>query len=316
MAKKPAPKFDLDEFKKSLKIPERDEKKPLYLELHPALQACIGLPGLPMGDITEIHGDSDTGKSTLVWHAAAQAQQQKIFPVVIIKERKHRQARTELMGFDPEWSIVNLSCNTLEDIFEFADKIIAAVNKGRLPFNTHIFIDSVGNANCKAALKTNEDGTSTTKNVHQQNAKVMSEWMMVLSDKIGDTRYETCPHYIGMTFTNHVYEKPVKVGGQQFTKHQPRGGKKRKYVSSLEISTKKVQELRAQVKGRFMSFGFISKISVLKNHVNGILNSGEFIITEDEIFPNEAKALKDYKDRHREKWGDAMIIAEDVQGES
>jgi len=123
-------KFDIAKFRDSLEIPDLEEKKAKYVVVNEELQVCLGLPGIPLGDITEIYGDSDTGKSTLVFHAAAQAQKQGIFPVVIIKEKKHRQARTELMGFDPKNAIVHTTCQSLEDIFEFVDKIVAKVNKG------------------------------------------------------------------------------------------------------------------------------------------------------------------------------------------
>lgn len=308
-------KFDLEEFKKTLKIPKVEEKPDKYVVLNEELQACIGLPGFPMGDISEIYGDSDTGKSSLIFHAAVQCQKQGIMPVLIIKEKKHRQARVELMGFDTEAAIVNTSCLTLEDMFEFVDKIIASVNKGKLPYDVMIFVDSVGNANCRAARADDKTtGTSAPKNVHQQNAKVMSEWMMLLSDKIGETRQSTSPHYIGMVMTNHVYDKSVQVGGKTISIAQPRGGKKRKYVASLELLTKKVKMLKAKTDGVEKSFGMISKISVTKNHLNGIQQTGLFVITEDEIFANQKGAIDDYKSRNREKWANSEIVEQIAEG--
>ena len=307
-------KFDLEEFKATLKIPKLEEKKDKYVVLNEELQACIGLPGFPMGDITEIYGDSDTGKSSLIFHAAVQCQQQGILPVLIIKEKKHRQARVELMGFDTKNAIVNTSCTSLEDMFEFADKIIASVNKGKLPFDVMIFIDSLGNANCRAARSDEKDGTSAPKNVHQQNAKVMSEWMMLLSDKIGETRYETHPHYIGLVMTNHVYDKSVQIGPKTVSVQQPRGGKKRKYVASLELATKKVKNLSAKFSNIEKTFGMVSKISVTKNHINGVQQAGQFVITEDSIFANHKGAIDDYIAKRRELWADAQIIERAAEG--
>ncbi len=302
--------FDIDAFRATLEIPRRDEKPAKYVVLPPELQACIGnLPGLPLGDITEIWGDSDTGKSTVLMKAAVACQEQDVIPVVIIKEKKHREARFRLMGFDAEKAIVNLACGNLEEIFQFIGTIIAAVNKGKLPKDVMIFVDSFGNANCKAALKINPDGTTESKNVHMQNAKVFSEEMTTLADKINETRYETSPHYIGLVYVNHTYDKPVKVGGQTFVKKQPRGGNKRKYVASLEISTKRIKSLKAIVNGVQQDFGFLTKVTVIKNHINGIYNSGILVITEDEIFANEKGAINDYKARNKEKWGNAQIVA-------
>lgn len=309
-----AKKFDLDNFKKSLELTELQEKPAKYVILNEELQACLGLPGFSLGDITEIHGDSDTGKSTLMMHAAAQAQAQGVFPVLIIVEKKHREARTKLMGFDPSNAIINLSCKNIEDVFEFSDKIIASVNKGKLPFDTMIFVDSLGNVNCRAARIENKDGTTTVKNVHQQNAKAITEHVMVMSDKIGDTRYVNSPHMVGMVILNQVYDKPAAFPGGMATK-QPRGGKKLKYTSSLQIETKKVKDLGARVDGNELSFGLISKISVKKNHINGIKNTGTFVITTDKIFANEPGAIEDYKEENKDKWGQAEIVEYEPQGD-
>lgn len=304
--------FDLENFKKTLSFTELEEKPPKYVTVCEELQACLGLPGLPLGDISEIHGDSDTGKTTIMMHAATQAQAQGVFPVLIIVEKKHRQERLKLMGFDPNKAIVNLTCKSVEDIFEFSDKIIAAVNKGKLPYDTMIFIDSLGNVNCRAARLENKDGTTTVKNVHQQNAKAITEHLMIMSDKLGDSRYVNSPHYIGMTVLNQVYDKPASFPGGHPTK-QPRGGKKLKYTSSIQLETKKVKDLVAKVDGNSLSFGMISKVSVTKNHINGIKNTGTYVITNDSIFANDEGAIKDYKEKNRDKWGSAEIIATDSE---
>ncbi|HEY8366161.1 MAG TPA: hypothetical protein VIL57_03345, partial [Bacteroidia bacterium] len=97
-----AKKFDLNSYKDTLKLSALEQKPDKYVVLNEELQACLGLPGFPLGDITEIHGDSDTGKSTLLLHAAAQCQQQGILPVMIIVEKKYRKERAEMLGFDED----------------------------------------------------------------------------------------------------------------------------------------------------------------------------------------------------------------------
>ena len=301
-------KFDLDAYKNSLELTELTEKAPKYIELNEELQACLGLPGFPLGDITEIYGDSDTGKSTLLLHAAKQAQAQDIFPVMIITEKKYRDDRAIAMGLDLDNCIKNLTCKTVEDVFEFVDKIVADVNKGKLPYDTMIFIDSLGSINCRAARIENKDGTTTVKNVHQQNAKAITEHLMLVADKIGDTRFEeTSNHYVGLIVLNQVYTQPAQFPGGR-PSNKPRGGKKLKYVSSLQIETKKRKELTAIVEGSNVSFGIISKVVVKKNHINSVKNSGEFVIVADKIFANQKGAIDDYKAENRDKWGTAVII--------
>ena len=43
--------------------------------------------------------------------------------------------------------------------------------------------------------------------------------------------------------------------------------------------------------------------NVLKNHINGIERTGEFIITPDKIMFNKDSELKKYKDLHKKDWG-------------
>jgi len=303
-------KFNLDAYKKTLQITELEEKEPTYVILNEELQACLGLPGLPLGDITEIYGDSDTGKSTILLHAATQAQEQGIFPVMVITEKKYREDRAAAMGFDKSNSIINRSCKNVEDVFEFVDKIVADVNRGKLPYNTMIFVDSLGSVNCRAARIENKDGTTTAKNVHQQNAKAITECLMIVADKINDTRYTESNHFVGLVILNQIYVQPAQFPGGR-PSNKPRGGKKLKYVSSLQIETKKKKELSAIVNGMNLTFGIISKVIVKKNHINSIKNTGEFVIVSDKIFANEPGAIDDYKKANRGKWGDAVIVEND-----
>ena len=149
----------LDDFKTSLELAEVEEKKEKYVVLGEGIQAALGLPGFPLGDITQIYGDSDTGKSSLMLEAAAKCQEQGILPVMIIVEKKFREERAVAMGIDPKNAIINLSCKSVEEVFEFADKIVASVNKGKLKHDVMIFVDSLGNINSREARIENKDGT-------------------------------------------------------------------------------------------------------------------------------------------------------------
>ena len=299
----------LDDFRSSLELTELEEKKPKYVVLGEGIQAALGLPGFPLGDITQIYGDSDTGKSSLMLEAAAKCQEQGIVPVLIIVEKKFREDRAIAMGVDPKNAIINLTCNSVEDVFEFADKITASVAKGKLKHDVMIFVDSLGNINSREARIENKDGTTEIKNIHQKNAKVITEHLMVLSDKINDTRFVTSNHYIGLVILNQMYEAPSRTG---IPNHKPRGGKKLKYVASLQIKTSKAKELYATVEGNKKTFGIVTKLKVEKNHINSIKNTGEFVITADKIFPNHKGAIDAYKKENRDKWGSAEIV-EDVQ---
>lgn len=299
----------LEDFKESLELSDLEEKKAKYVVMEEDIQAALGLPGFPLGDITQIYGDSDTGKSSLMLAAAAQAQKQGIIPVLIIVEKKFREDRAIAMGVDLENAIINRSCRSVEDVFEFADKILASVNKGKLKHDVIIFVDSLGNINSREARIENKDGTTQIKNIHQKNAKVITEHLMIMSDKINDTRFTTSNHYAGLIILNQMYEAPSLTG---IPSHKPRGGKKLKYVASLQIKTSKTKELSAIVNGNKKTFGIVTKIKVEKNHINSIKNTGDFVITADKIFANVKGAIDEYKKLNKDKWGEAEIL-EDIK---
>src|SRR5690242_17320901 len=118
-------KFDLSKYKDSIKVADTPSKPDKFVVLDEALHSVLGVPGIPLGHITQVFGKSDTGKTSLLFHAAGQAQKQGILPVMIITEGKVDWERASAMGFDKDTAIVNESCEYLEDAFRFIDKVTA-----------------------------------------------------------------------------------------------------------------------------------------------------------------------------------------------
>src|SRR5690606_33604376 len=100
-------KFDLNKYKESIKTADTPLKKDKYVILNEALQSVLGLPGIPLGHTTQVYGPSDSGKTSLAFHAAAQAQAQGILPIWIVTEAKVSWDRAKLMGVDPENCIID-----------------------------------------------------------------------------------------------------------------------------------------------------------------------------------------------------------------
>lgn len=306
-----AKKFDLEAYKKTVKAADTPLKPDLYVVLDECLHAVLGLPGIPLGHITQVFGKSDTGKTSLLFHTAAQAQKQGILPVLIITEGKVDWERAATMGFDKDKAIINEDCEFLEDVFTFIDKIVADVSSGELPMNVMIFFDSVGNTLSKEEVVIGTDGTYKKKPSMMKAAKVISETMRGLSKKINNTRKESYPKAVGLFIVNQAYTKPPSfVGGKPSL--VPYGGDSIWYRSSLVLRTNRFKKLTAKKGGMFMGFGQVSKLTVDKNHISNTTNSGLFIITADAIIPNEAKALKSYKESHKETWGSVDIVAEEA----
>lgn len=303
-------KFNLDQYKATINVASTPLKKDEFVVLNEALQAVLGMPGIPLGHITQIFGKSDTGKTSLMFHAAAKAQEQGILPVVIITEGKVDWDRAAQMGFDKDSAIVNESCEYLEDAFKFIDKITADVSMGELPQNVMILWDSVGNTLSKDEVIQNKDGTIEKKSTMMKAAKVITEAMRVISRKINDTRKISYPKSVGLMILNQAYTQPPQFPGGP-SKLVPYGGDSIWYRSSLVIKTSKIKKLKAIKDGKDLGFGIVSKIVVDKNHLTNIAHEGDFVITANSIIPNEPGALKDYKEANKADWNAATILDEE-----
>lgn len=309
MSKTSAPKFDLDAYKKTIKVADTPLKKDTFIVLDECLHSILGMPGVPLGHITQIYGLSDTGKTSLLFHTAACAQAQGILPVMVITEGKVDWDRATLMGFNKESAIIKEDAEFLEDAFQFIDKITSDVSMGELPMDVMIFWDSVGNTLSKDEVEIKEDGSWEKKSTMMKAAKVISERMRVISKKINDTRKISYPKSVGLMILNQAYKEPPAFPGGP-TKLVPYGGNAIWYRSSLVLKTNKTKKLTATKGGSEIGFGIISKISVEKNHLTNTAHSGDFVITADEIIPNESNAVKDYKDRKKDSWGEEFNINE------
>lgn len=311
MAKKA---FDLEAYKASVKPADTPLKKDLYIELDECLREVLGLPGIPLGHITQVFGKSDTGKTSILFHTAAQAQKQGVLVIMIITEGKVDWDRAESMGFDKSKAIVNDSCEFLEDVFAFIDKITADVSSGDLPFDTMIFFDSVGNTLSREEVIIADDGTYSKKPSMMKAAKVITENMRGLSKKINNTRKISYPKAVGLFIINQAYTKPPSFPGAM-PSLVPYGGDSIWYRASLVIRTARSKKLTAKKNGMDLGFGIVSKITVDKNHISNTTNSGLFVVTADAIIPNEKKAVADYKENHKDTWGDVTITATALEAE-
>lgn len=300
--------FDLGNYKASIEVNNVQKKKDKYVVVDECLQAVIGIPGIPLGHITQIYGKSDTGKTSLLFHAAAKAQEQGVLPIFIMTEGKVDWTRAEKMGVNMEQCIKNEECMYLEDAFTFIDKIVSDVSMGELPHDVLLLWDSVGSLPSKDEVKDNDDGTTEKKASMMRAAKAIRENMRIVQRKINATRNYSYPKYVGLMILNQAYISPPSFSGGM-PKLVPYGGDAIWYAASAVWKMGGKGKLSATKNGMDFDFGLISRLSVEKNHISDLAMTGEFVITPDAFLPNEKGAIKKYKDSHREQWGDAMITS-------
>jgi RecA/RadA recombinase len=305
-------KFDLDEYKKSIKVADTPLKKDKFVEVDPCLQSTIGLSGVALGHCSCIYGKPDTGKTTVLLHIAAQAQQQGIMPILVVTEGKISWDRAKEMGFEKENAIVEENCEFLEDVFAFMDKIVSDVISGRLPSDCILLWDSVGNTLSRKEVKTNADGTIEKQATMMLRARVLSDHIPGLVKKINETRKVMYPKTVGLVILNQAYTEPPKYPGAM-SALKPKGGDAILYASSLLIKTAKKSKLKATKGGKKISFGILSTISVEKNHISAICNQGDYVIVSDRILPNLKSAIDAYKKEKAETWGETLDITVDQE---
>jgi len=298
--------FDLESYKKSVVAAPVEKKPEKYVVLDECLQSVIGIPGIPLGHITQIYGKSDTGKTSLLFHAAAQAQKQNVLPVFIMTEGKVDWERARKMGVDVEQCIINEECQNLEEVFAAVDRIVSDVGMGELPMDTLILWDSLGSLPSKDEIVVNKDGTTEKKPSMMKAAKVIREYMRVISKKINNTRNVSFPKAVGLMILNQAYTKPPE-GAHGHSSLVPYGGDAVWYAASAVWQMKKVKRLSAEKNGLSFDFALISRISVMKNHITDLMMEGDFVITPDEFMPNEKKSIDKYRETHRDQWGEALI---------
>lgn len=304
-------KFDIDAYKKKIKEREVTYKPDSYIPVDECIQMVLGLPGFPRCHVSQVYGKSDTGKTSLLFHLAAQAQANGELPIVYVTEKKVDWARAKLMGFDKDaYAIIEENYSTLEEVFEDILSKLAEQAREELPKKIVFLWDSIGNTLSKDEFKDDKEGNRDIKATMMKAAKVIKGYMRHIGPKINETRKDGVPHEATLIFLNQAYTQPAdpNVYGSR-PKLVPYGGDGIWYAASLVVQTKKAgPKIEAVVDGIKKKFGSRSRLTIEKNHINGIEQSGQFIITPTSIIPDEEKAIKIYRTENKDSWGNAEIL--------
>lgn len=219
--------------------------------------------GYPVGRITEITGLESCGKSLLSAHALAETQRRGGVAVYIDTEYAADPQFLQAIGVDTNKMLL-IQKNTVEDIFDKIEEIVALVRKSTKDRLVTIVVDSVAAATTKAELATDngKDGYATGK------AIILSKVMRKLTEMIAKQR-------IVVIFVNQLRQKMGFVGfGDQFTTS---GGKAIAYHSSVRLRMKSV----GQIKIKDAVVGVRTKTIVVKNRMGPPAKSTEFNIFFD-----------------------------------
>lgn len=289
--------------------------------------AC-GLPGPVMGGINMFLGHSNTAKTNALILAAADAQKKGHLPVFIITEKKWDWAHAVQLGFkaskdsEGEWDgdfIYNDSFDYIEQATDFANKILDAQEAGKIDRSILFLWDSIGSIPCQMTFE--------GKGGKMHNASALSDRIgQGLHSRISKSKKDDYPYYNTMVIVNQPWvELPDNPFGQPEIK--PKGGEAVWLASSLVFlfgNQKKagISHLDATKNGRKVSYATRTKISILKNHVNGIAyKDGKIIAVPQGFIADTKEALEKYKKEYSDYWnqilggGEGDIIVTDTPTE-
>ena len=291
-------KTDFSAIKK--KFSKEAEYKPdRFFDLGNAFLDACGIPGPAMGHINMLLGHSDTGKTTALVKSAVDAQKKGVVPVFIITEQKWSWEHAELMGFDRNGDyLFNSDFEYIEQITDYINELVDAQEKGDLPHDLLILWDSVGSVPCKMTY----DG----KGGKQHNASVLADKIgMGINQRISGSRRTDKPYTNSLIIVNQPWvELPDNPFGQP--KIKAKGGEAIWLNSSIVFlfgnqkgaGTTKISITKDK---RKVKIATRTKISIMKNHINGLgYEDGRILVTSHGFMPGredgeEKKSIEDYK---------------------
>jgi hypothetical protein len=299
--------FSLDAIKNKYSTKTKYKDTEFY-EVDEAFHSACGLPGPALGNINMFLGHSNSSKTTALVKAAVSAQKKGHLPVFIITEKKWSWEHAVELGLQAEmtngeWDgnfIFNDNFDYIEQATDYINELLDEQEKGNIPYSLCFLWDSVGSIPCKMTF----DG----KGGKQHNASTLADKIgMGIHARITKSKKEDYPYYNTMVVVNQPWvELPDNPFGQPQIK--AKGGEALWLASALVFlfgnqKNAGINHITATKNGRTVSYAIRTKISVLKNHINGLgYKDGKIIATPQGYISDTKEALEEYKKQYSQYW--------------
>jgi hypothetical protein len=288
------------------------------------LEAC-GLPGPVMGGINMFLGHSNSSKTTALILAAADAQKRGHLPVFIITEKKWSWEHAVDLGLqaeqdeDGEWHgnfIFNDTFEYIEQATDFINSVLDAQEKGKIKKSILFLWDSVGSIPCKMTFE--------GKGGKMHNASALSDKIgMGIHSRISKSKKEDypSPDYPLINTLVVVNQPWVDLPDNPFGQPEikAKGGEALWLASSIVFlfgNQRKagISHIKATKGGRDISYAIRTKISILKNHVNGLqYKDGKIIAVPQGYISDTKEALEEYKKKYSDYWNGILQGTGEIQ---
>jgi recombination protein RecA len=215
-----------------------------------ALDAALGVGGIPRGRVVEVYGPEASGKTTVALHMVAEAQKAGGIAAFIDVEHALDPSYADNLGVDIENLLISQP-DTGEQALEIAE---ALVRSGAVDI---VVLDSVAALVPQAEL----EGEMGDTHVGLQ-ARLMSQAMRKLTGAISKSKTT-------VVFINQIREKVgVMFGNPEVTP----GGRALKFYSSVRIDIRRIETLK---KGS-ETIGIRCRVRIVKNKVAPPFRQAEF----------------------------------------
>jgi hypothetical protein len=305
--------FNFDDIKKKFSTKTKYKDESFYNCGEAFMEAC-GLPGPVMGGINMNIGHSNSSKTTAMILAAADAQKKGHLPVFIITERKWSWEHAVELGLqatqneDGEWEgmfIFNDSFDYIEQATDFINNILDAQEKGDIPYSILFCWDSVGSIPCKM--------TYEGRGGKMANASVLADTIgMGIHSRITKSKKEDYPYYNTLIIVNQPWVDVDMTSPMSQPEIKSKGGEAIWLASSLVFLFGKqkkagINHIDATKNGRKVSFAIRTRISILKNHVNGLgYKDGKIIAVHNGYISDTKESIDKYKKEFADYWASKM----------
>ena len=224
--------------------------------------------GIPIGMITQFHGEASTAKTVFVTHILANAQKQGYHTVLIDAENAYNSEFASTLGIDPN-NLIYAAPHTLEDCFATMETLIREIREVDKETPIVIGYDSI------AVSPSKEEMDKTDYESHQMTgamrAKATGACLRKLNPLLRD-------HGVALVIVNQIRNKVGVMYGDPRT--PAAGGKSLEYYLGLNFMTSAPKNERIQDDNKSV-VGIRGKVANVKNKVTKPFQDAEFELLYD-----------------------------------